>query len=103
MKITDPSTATVLMRTTRPCPRCGLRVSHYKDHGCHRMRCGNSACAFRFCYICLSEVRPDRTDPDDETLETSTCRCPPFCRPDCQICTPCPECTDGKRCAQSMH
>jgi hypothetical protein len=95
----DLTSAAAISSTSKPCPKCRAPVTHYRDHGCHRIRCGNPSCTQRFCYICRAEVRADVDDPDDEALETQTCRCPPFCKADGSCgCQPCPDCRPNHPC-----
>lgn len=95
----DMATVAEVARTSKRCPSCNAPVSHYRDHGCHRIRCGNPGCTHRFCYVCLHEVYPDDDDPDDEALEVQTCRCPPFCPANGSCgCLPCPDCANSRPC-----
>jgi hypothetical protein len=40
-----------IQMTTKPCPNCSARVSHYHGHGCHHIR-GCPSCKMHFCYKC---------------------------------------------------
>lgn len=94
------ASAAAISSSSKRCPSCTAPVTHYQNHGCHRIRCGNPACKHRFCYICLAEVRPDEDDPEDEALDSQTCRCPPFCQPNCG-CPPCPDCRPSRPCSMA--
>ena len=41
--------------TTKPCPSCGLRVTHWHGHSCHHIQPsgGCPKCKVPFCYKCL--------------------------------------------------
>ena len=39
------------------CPKCGFLIK--KNSGCNHMICGNKACKFEFCWLCLKESLPD--------------------------------------------
>ena len=38
------------------CPKCGFLIK--KNSGCNHMICGNKACKFEFCWLCLKESLP---------------------------------------------
>lgn len=95
----DVASVQVVSRTSKPCPNCNAPVTHYLNHGCHRMHCTNHSCGHRFCYVCLAVVRADEDDPNDEALDRQTCRCPPFCQADGACgCIRCPDCRPGEPC-----
>jgi len=54
-------------RCSRPCPRCGARVS--KTGGCNHMTC---RCGASFCWLCLRELG----DPDDHYAPWNIFGCP---------------------------
>ena len=39
--------------TTRPCPRCGVRIE--KNGGCPHMTCVQPSCKYQFCWDCLGD------------------------------------------------
>ena len=95
--------------TSKACPRCGFRISHYHGHACHHIRPGTGCtnCGHHFCYRCL---RPGHSGSacgcrlfcDNSNIQSclvqepyphdSRCSCP-IC-PDCRPRQPCPQC-DG--------
>ena len=40
----------------KQCPKCGFYIK--KVNGCNHMTCGNSACKFEFCWLCMQEAVP---------------------------------------------
>ena len=40
----------------KQCPKCGFYIKKLK--GCNHMTCGNSACKFEFCWLCMQEAVP---------------------------------------------
>jgi hypothetical protein len=40
----------------KQCPKCGFYIK--KVNGCNHMTCGNSACQFEFCWLCMQEAVP---------------------------------------------
>ena len=40
----------------KKCPKCGFLIK--KNSGCNHMICGNKACKFEFCWLCLKESLP---------------------------------------------
>ena len=40
----------------KQCPKCGFYIK--KTSGCNHMTCGNSACKFEFCWLCMQEAVP---------------------------------------------
>ncbi|KAJ3032728.1 hypothetical protein HDV00_007185 [Rhizophlyctis rosea] len=82
--------------TSKACPNCSLRITHYKDHGCHSIICPK--CRTDFCYVCLAKGGGH-----------GSCGCKVWCcetgarknvplGPGCR-CPICPECEAGGRCA----
>ena len=95
--------------TSKPCPRCGFRISHYHGHACHHIRPGTGCtnCGHHFCYRCLKPGHSGsacgcRLFCDNSNIQShlvqepyphdSRCSCP-IC-PDCRPRQPCPQC-DG--------
>ena len=84
------------MQQSKPCPKCGTMITHYSNHGCHRITC--NMCKYAFCYVCLEAVNKDRGGR--EYLDTNTCTCPVFCQPDLKCgCPRCPDCKPGHPCS----
>ncbi|KAH3743642.1 hypothetical protein Pelo_14950 [Pelomyxa schiedti] len=83
-------TEKLLKATSKPCPKCGSLISHYKSHGCHHIRPGTGcpSCHTHFCYLCLGPY-PCRSGCS--LFCTATCGCPPC--PDCTKGHPCSNCT----------
>ncbi|KAK9859308.1 hypothetical protein WJX84_011736, partial [Apatococcus fuscideae] len=80
----------MLDATSKLCPAgCGARMTHYRGHGCHHLRC--RTCSHRFCFNCLGPYRPS---------EKSVCSCPVFCSSACG-CPTCPDCLPGRPCTYS--
>lgn len=100
----------LITATSKPCPNCGFRISHYHGHACHHIKPGGGcpSCGHHFCYSCLSigircpnncslycgrdvqrylKIRPFPHD--------TRCGCP-IC-PDCRPGKQCPQC-DGTCC-----
>jgi len=111
----DAATARAIQATSKACPNCGMRITHYHGHDCHHISPstnGCTACHQHFCYVCLrkhgrpgermwhpecghrqtfcnsSEIRRylERTPYPHDTR----CGCP-IC-PDCRPGRPCPQC-----------
>ena len=98
--------------TSKGCPHCGYRITHYHGHACHHIRPGSGCpnCGTHFCYSCL-QLGHSGTDcgcrlfcSNDAILEhlerdpyphDSRCSCP-IC-PDCRPRRPCAQC-DGNCC-----
>merc|ERR1712190_453123 len=51
----DSATAAVIRATSKPCPNCGLQITHYHGHDCHHISPGGGCpgCRQHFCYVCL--------------------------------------------------
>ena len=51
----DGATMRLIDATTKACPSCGFRISHYHGHACHHIRPGTGCpnCGTHFCYQCL--------------------------------------------------
>ena len=98
--------------TSKGCPHCGYRITHYHGHACHHIRPGSGCpnCGTHFCYSCL-QLGHSGTDcgcrlfcSNDAILEhlerdpyphDARCSCP-IC-PDCRPRRPCAQC-DGNCC-----
>ena len=57
----------------KKCPKCGFLIK--KNNGCNHMTCGNKACKYEFCWLCLQESLPDH-------FETGPCSGKQFIDPD---------------------
>ena len=44
----------------KKCPKCGFLIK--KNSGCNHMTCGNKACKYEFCWLCLQESLPGHYD-----------------------------------------
>jgi len=90
--------------TTKPCPNCSFRISHYHGHACHHIRPGTGClnCGHHFCYSCLRAGR-------------SCSRCRLYCQNEGILenlimtpwphdrrcgCPICPDCRPGRKCPQ---
>ena len=85
----DPNVMTDLfiISTTKACPHCGYRSTHYHGHQCHYIspsdppkRGGCPNCHVNYCYRCLSTEIENKRDRGSD----SSCRCgywSNFCRP----------------------
>lgn len=128
IKFTDDDFDLYIKSTTKKCPNCGYRSSHYHGHSCHHIsparppqRGGCPNCHIHYCYKCLSSEIENKMYRGKE----SSCTCPQhywsnFCLPitsqtdiDSYVsyneggipydtrcgCTICSDCRKGKRCA----
>lgn len=98
--------------TTKGCPQCGYRQTHYHGHACHHVKEGCFNCKVHFCYRCLSTASQNRRDRGSE----GRCLCggwSNWCSSDHIVdhlstdpvlhdtrcgCPICPECRPGKPC-----
>ena len=46
----------IIKEKIKNCPKCGFLIK--KNSGCNHMTCGNKACKFEFCWLCLQESLP---------------------------------------------
>jgi len=46
----------LISENVKQCPKCGFYIK--KVNGCNHMTCGNSACRFEFCWLCMQEAVP---------------------------------------------
>jgi len=79
-------TEDLILKTTRPCPSCQFRVTHYRGHACHHIRPGGGCpqCHTHWCYNC-GNIYPCG-------------RCRAFCSDECS-CPDCPFCKPGQPCS----
>ena len=92
--------------TSKGCPHCGYRITHYHGHACHHIRPGTGCpnCGHHFCFSCLRRG-----------TSGSTCGCRLFCDNDNVLeniattpyprdtrcgCTFCNLCRPGRPCEQ---
>ncbi|CAJ0643217.1 197_t:CDS:2 [Entrophospora sp. SA101] len=52
-KARNEATHTYLEQHTKPCPKCGVRIS--KNEGCDHMTCKVLECKHEFCWLCLAD------------------------------------------------
>lgn len=81
----DEKSEEYMRKVSKECPGCGAQITHFRDHGCHHIKCGN--CHAEFCYNCLKPYGSGE----------SRCTCPIFCNERCQ-CLACDECRTHKSC-----
>ena len=46
----------LINENVKQCPKCGFYIK--KVNGCNHMTCGNAACRFEFCWLCMQEAVP---------------------------------------------
>ena len=46
----------IIKEKIKKCPKCGFLIK--KNSGCNLMTCGNKACKYEFCWLCLQESLP---------------------------------------------
>ena len=63
----------IIKEKIKKCPKCGFLIK--KNSGCNHMICGNKACKFEFCWLCLQESLPGH-------YETGPCSGMQFVDPD---------------------
>ena len=86
---------TFVRSQSKACPKCQTPIVHFRNHGCHRVKC--STCSYEFCCICTAQVIND--EPNDELAARNTCHCRLFCASDGSCgCALCDECKPGKPC-----
>ena len=104
------STAAFVEATSKPCPQCSFRITHYHGHACHHIKPGTGCpnCGTHFCYRCLQRgtsgsVCGCRLFCVNEDIERhvalvpfphdTRCGCT-FCS-DCRPGAPCSQCNGG--------
>jgi len=70
---TDEFKDLIIKEKIKQCPKCGFLIK--KNNGCNHMTCGNKACRYEFCWLCLKESLPDH-------YETGPCAGLQFVDPD---------------------
>ena len=66
---TDGDYELFIISTTKACPACGYRSTHYHGHRCHHIKCPN--CRVEYCYKCLGSEVENRRDRG----HGNRCRC----------------------------
>lgn len=93
----DQASLEVFYATSKACPFCSIRISHYRGHSSHHISPdgGCPSCHNHFCYSCLGHRGVDAAwegCPNGcELLCDDTCFCADC--PDCQRGTPCVFCS----------
>ena len=89
----DQASLEFLYATSKACPFCSIRISHYRGHACHHIKPGDGcpSCHNHFCYNCLGYRG------DGSVWQGCTNGCPLFCDDTCS-CTDCPDCQPGFPC-----
>lgn len=99
----------LIEQTTKPCPHCGFRVTHYHGHGCHHIMPGSGCpkCHEHFCYACLSKEKDHQCTFENCRTWTSFCSTSnlenhmvthPYHHDNRCGCAPCPDCRPGNPC-----
>ena len=57
--------------TTKPCPTCGYRATHYHGHRCHHVSEGCARCRAQFCYRCLCTAEEN----SEQRGSRGACKC----------------------------
>ena len=70
---TDEFRNLITKEKIKKCPKCGFLIK--KNNGCNHMTCGNKACKYEFCWLCLQESLPGH-------FETGPCSGKQFIDPD---------------------
>lgn len=93
----DQASLEVLYATSKACPFCSIRISHYRGHGTHHITPsdGCPSCHNHFCYSCLGHrgvgAAWEGCPNGCRLLCDDTCSCADC--PDCQRGTPCVFCS----------
>lgn len=89
----DQASLELEFRSSKACPFCSTRISHYKGHACHHIMPGGGcpSCHKHFCYNCLGYK--------EGGVEWQGCpnHCSTFCNDNCS-CPICPDCSRGTPC-----
>jgi hypothetical protein len=64
----DEATKALIDATTKACPKCSLRATHYHGHSCHHIYGGCEGCNEEYCYRCLSTATENETERHDRTV-----------------------------------
>lgn len=100
----DSQAEAIIAATTKQCPKCSFRISHYHGHACHHIRPGTGClnCGHHFCYSCLRDgtscIRC-RVYCSMENLQQNIVQ-HPFPRDKRCGCPICPDCRPRRPCAQ---
>jgi hypothetical protein len=76
----------LISNISKPCPKCGTNIQHFKQHGCHHIIC--PGCDAQFCYSCGQNWLPI-------SLHVG---CSLMCDENCVYCNVCTVCEKGKPC-----
>jgi hypothetical protein len=93
----DQASLEVLFATSKACPFCSIRISHYRGHASHHVTPGGGcpSCHNHFCYSCLGHrgvgAAWEGCPNGCKLLCDDTCSCADC--PDCQRGTPCVFCS----------
>ncbi|CAB4375177.1 hypothetical protein RhiirA5_398985 [Rhizophagus irregularis] len=66
----DEETQDLLEKETKPCPKCGIRIT--KDEGCDHMTCSIRTCEHEFCWLCFADYEEIRQHGN--TSHEPTCK-----------------------------
>lgn len=64
MEILEESDA-YIRATTKRCPNCPNRQSHFHGHSCHHVKDGCSVCRIQYCYLCLQSSEDNLRERGD--------------------------------------
>ena len=89
--------AVEIMTTTKQCPRCNTRASHFKYHGCTSVAC--TFCSLVWCYHCLAfgahiHAANCQIGTCSDNCDCSVCTSCVVGMP-CEGCSGCPSCMEG--------
>jgi len=103
-----------IMATTKGCPGCGFRATHYHGHACHHVKDGCRECGIQYCYSCLATQEQNVKEREEEyqclceegwsnfcVSDGSTAEnilCDPYPRDKRCGCPICPDCKKGQPC-----
>ena len=59
--------------TTKPCPKCNFRGTHYHGHACHHISPGSGcpSCRVHYCYVCKCTAEENKRERGNE----HSCKC----------------------------